>query len=202
MKWSAPLERPQNGCWRTCASAARTASAVALPAPSHSLPQKSVTWARATPHRTTLAQTPGARDALSMPATGHTSWELCAMPVGLSSITQWGMHLFLSAHGRRRRVRLPAVRPLPEPVEQAPQIYRYEEQRGRVGVARAQAAAQEVLVQLHIICMIHRAHIVAEACPIFKVPVCFSPYASHISGWWAAMLQCSLPALATQIELA
>ena len=167
MKWSAPLERPQNGCWRTWPSAARTASAVAFPAPSHSFPQKSVTWARATPHRTRLAQTPGARDALSMPATGHTAWELCAMPVGLSSITQRGMHLFLTAHGRRRRIRLPAVRPLPEPVEQAPQIYRDEEQRGRVGVARAQAAAQEVLVQLHIICMSQRAHSVAEACPIF-----------------------------------
>ena len=56
MKWSAPLARSQYGCCRTCASAARTASAVALPAPSHSFPQKSVTWRRNHPLAWPLAR--------------------------------------------------------------------------------------------------------------------------------------------------
>ena len=59
MKWSAPLARSQYGCCRTRASAARTAAAVALPAPSHSLPQKSVTWMRETPRVAGSARTPG-----------------------------------------------------------------------------------------------------------------------------------------------
>jgi hypothetical protein len=176
--------RSQCGSRRTCARAARTASAVAFPAPSHSSRCQSPTCSMCAAASVAPAAAASAREsfdshrALAARRKAHIKPivlpdSLCLWPKRISSSTQ-GTHaprrvintprtrtraqphrapdLLAPAHRRRRRVRVVAVRPAPEPVEQAPQVHRHEEEAGRVRVARAQGAAQEVLMQLHVVC--------------------------------------------------
>jgi hypothetical protein len=195
MKWSAPLARSQYGSRRTCARAARTASPVALPAPSHSSPQKSPTCGSCAAACAAPASAASARASLttlSRPGAvepGHTNRRSPPLTLALLHAhhprqhTKHARALFAAAHkararlaascmrrtrarGRRwrapdllapaqrrwRRVLLVARRPAPEPVEQAAQVHRHEEEAGGVRVARAQGAAQEVLVQRHVVC--------------------------------------------------